>query len=92
MCMYQSSLHYKQCSNKPGILDKALSVQECVSNRYSYYRDGEYFKENSLLNDYEFKIALGQTQNACSVLGVSKHSCEVQVNSSVHPTCSSLQC
>ncbi len=56
------------------------------------YRDGEYFKENSLLNDYEFKIALGQTQNVCSVLGVNKHSCEVQVNSSVHPTCSSLQC
>lgn len=107
MCMYRYSLCYKQCSNKPDILDKALSVQECVSDRYSSYRDGEYFKENSLLNDNDFKIALGlyiddfevanpfryikrQTQNVCSVLGVSKHRCEVQVNSSLHPTCTSL--
>lgn len=45
--------------NKPDILDKALSVQECVSDSYNSYHDGEYFKENSLFNDDDFIIALG---------------------------------
>lgn len=45
--------------NKPDILDKALSLQESEPNMYSSYNDGDYFKDNSLLNSEIFRIALG---------------------------------
>ncbi len=41
---------------------------------------------------YEFKIALGQTQNVCSVLGVSKHSYEVQKISTLQSVQLALLC
>ncbi len=45
--------------NKPDILDKALSIPESEPVMYSSYNDGHYFKNNSLLNSEEFRIALG---------------------------------
>lgn len=45
--------------NKSDILDKALSIPESEPVMYSSYNDGHYFKNNSLLNSEEFRIALG---------------------------------
>ncbi len=45
--------------NKSDILDKALSIPESEPFMYSSYNDGDYFKNNSLLNSEEFRIALG---------------------------------
>lgn len=45
--------------NKPDVLQKAMSKEVHVSQEYRSYKDGQYFKENTLLATEEFTIALG---------------------------------
>lgn len=61
--------------NKTDILEKAMSVKVHVAHGYSSYADGEHFKENCLLSQDEFTVALILYLDDCEVanpLGTSK--------------------
>lgn len=45
--------------NRSDVLDKIFFTEVVEPGQYTSFRDGQYYKENKLLGEGDFKVALG---------------------------------